>query len=296
MEEGDEKRLFLGVHVVGSWPPSFPSGKLIEEEMRHITLAFFGVTSFSRLSSLLPSMPKPPFPMGLGGVGDHIEFFSHVVATHVTWLEEDDLLKNSLLKQEDSSRIQGIDQLMPALPTPEGMELRLGRSFMEYYTLVQAWLKANGYPTDTRPYNPHITLARQPFSFHEWKQFSSPIPFYATGIYLYESLGHSHYKPLWEIPLPAPFEEIEHTADIAFLVQGVTLRQLLLHGYLALAFKFPSLLSEKISDEPIDSLDDVIIALNDVIGRADQTIGVPFKAVSFHGEHRDNQWIMIVDV
>ncbi len=259
MEKGDAKRLFLGVHVVGSWPPSFPPGNLIEEEMRHITLAFFGVTSFSRLSSLLPSMPRPPFPMGLGGIGDRIEFFSHVVAAHVTWLEEADL-------------------------------------FTEYYTLVQAWLKSHGYPTDTRPYAPHITLARQPFSFHEWKQFPMPIPFYATGIHLYESLGHSHYKPLWEIPLPPPFEEIEHTADIAFLVRGTTPRQLLLHGYLALAFNFPPLLTEKLSEEPLDSLDDVIIALNDVIGRADQTLGVPFKAVSFHGDHRDNQWIMIVDV
>ena len=186
MAQEDEKCLFLGVHVVGSWPRSFPPARLIEEEMRHITLAFFGVTSYSRLSSLLPSMPKPPFPVGLGGMGDYIEFFSHVVATHVTWFEETHL-------------------------------------FLEYYTLVQAWLNAHGYPTDTRPYNPHITLARQPFSFHDWKQIISPIPFYATGIHLYESLGHSHYKPLWEIPLPAPFEEIEHTADIAFLVRGMAL-------------------------------------------------------------------------
>ncbi|MBS0616301.1 MAG: hypothetical protein JSR58_07120 [Verrucomicrobia bacterium] len=255
----DEKRLFLGIPVIGSWPSSFPDGRLIEEEMRHITLAFFGTTSFERLISLLSSLPQPPFSMGLAGVGDHIKFFSHVAAAHVTWLEEVDL-------------------------------------FSKYYEGVQNWLKNHRYPVDTRPFLPHITLARSPFSFHEWKAFFAPIPFYGKSICLYESLGQSHYKPLWEIPLPAPFVEIEHTADIAFCIQGKTPRQLLMHAYLALAFKFPALLTEKIPDDSTHSLDDVIIALNDIISRADQTLGVPFKAVSFHGEHQNNQWTMIVDV
>lgn len=49
-----------------------------------------------------------------------------------------------------------------------------------------------------------------------------------------------------------------------------------------------------------DTLDDVIGRLNRQIGTADGDMGVPFKAVSYHGTLRNEgsylAWEMIVDV
>ncbi len=115
-----------------------------------------------------------------------------------------------------------------------------------------------------------------------------------------ESLGHSHYQPLWRHSFLPPFAEIEHTADIAFLIRGADFYELFLNAQLALAFKFPALLSYLSKEKDFPSLDTVIAALNEVVARADLDIGVPFKAVSYHDEmayHSNHlEWKMIVDV
>lgn len=138
----------------------------------------------------------------------------------------------------------------------------------------------------------HVTLPRKPCDEEKWKSSFRPLPLFVKNINLYESLGFSKYKVLWQYPLHAPFEEIEHTADIAFIVRG----DLFLHAQLALAFYFPPMLryydSRKITD-----FDAIVAALNAILAKVDGEIGCLFKAISFHGtEKPTEEWEMIVDV
>ena len=138
----------------------------------------------------------------------------------------------------------------------------------------------------------HVTLAREPYDKHAWKESFQPLPMYVKNINLYESLGHSKYKIIWQHPIISPFEEIEHTADIAFIVRG----ELFLHAQLALAFHFPPMI-RYFDERKIVNLEEIVTALNRMIARVDSEIGCPFKAVSFHGtRNQTNEWEMIVDV
>lgn len=138
----------------------------------------------------------------------------------------------------------------------------------------------------------HVTMSRKPYNVEDWKKSFQPLPMYAKNIHLYESLGYSKYKVLWTHPILPPFEDIEHTADLAFLVR----REHYLNAQLALAFHFPLLL-RYYDDRKIESLDEIVSALNLLIARADGEIGCPFKAVSFHGTDEDkDEWEMVVDV
>jgi RNA 2',3'-cyclic 3'-phosphodiesterase len=153
--------------------------------------------------------------------------------------------------------------------------------------------------TDEREWRAHITMARKPFDGPAWKKAFEPLPVAIKGMHLYESTGNLTYVPVRSWEMAAPFLEVPHTADIAFEVRGESVQQIFLHAAVALAFEFPPLLGYMGEVEVVD-LDDVIIALNDLVARADADVGVPFKAVSFAGELRKFdgllEWEMIVDV
>lgn len=265
--KGGESRLFFGAQVLAPWPHDYPEGRMIPEETRHVTMAFLGPTSLPRLEALLPSVPHPPFRIGPAGVGNKLVFLPpekhRVAALSIEWLDP------------------------PSV-------------FNTYQETFSDWLKKGGYPPDERPWFPHVTLARAPFDTTEWQRHFTPLPLFVSAIRLYQSMGTLDYKPLWEIPLMPPFEEKEHTADLAFLIRGNTPQELHQHAQLALAFKSPMLIpffGKKLQD----SLDGIIIALNEMVGIADAECGSPFKAISFHGqikadEHKLLHWEMIVDV
>lgn len=185
------------------------------------------------------------------------------------------------------------------------------------YQIEEAWKKAPplpeiGYGTtfDQMFFTPHVvgwhsihpdghvTLARSPYSRSEWEKAFIPLPVLFYQLHLYESLGYSQYHVLKTHATLPPFEELEHTADIAFKVRGQTLDQLAYHAYLALAFRDPHLLKYPL--RPTQNLTDVITELNRVILSADADFGTPFKAVSHHGlleqEQNHHTWEMIVDV
>jgi len=146
---------------------------------------------------------------------------------------------------------------------------------------------------------PHVSISRDPFDKEAWESFSCQIPFFIQGIALYKSLGHSNYQLLWGHQLLAPFEEIEHTADIAYKIRGENYSQLALHAVFALSFSFPAFLKYLKNIPALSSVQDIVALLNRWIAEIDILEGIGLKAVSYHATIEKNdllEWTMIVDV
>lgn len=268
MPSPETKRLFFGLEVISPWPDSLPQGRLLEESHRHLTLAFLGNTDFSKLSVVLPSIPLPSFTMGLVGKFDKCLFLPekhpHVVAWHVEWMDNADALGS-------------------------------------YQKTLTHWLMSQDFlPKSESQFLPHVTLCRKPFIKKNWEKSFETLPLIAKDIHLYESLGGLKYRPIWTQSFIAPFDEIDHTADIAFWIRGKNLDQLYIHAQTALAFHSPILMNYFLNQGSIDTLDSIIARLNGAITRADSEIGCSLKAVSYHGHilEKNNilEWEMIVDV
>lgn len=261
--------LFFGLEATSPWPSSLPRGKLILEQHRHATLAFLGAVDWEKLAEVLDSIPSHPFRAGLAGAFDKNLFLPKRHPNVTCW------------------HVDFFDALEP---------------LEKYQKSLNHWLKASGFSPDHREQNwlPHVTLARQPFDLESWKKHFAPLPVLFKFMHLYQSIGNSEYNKLWSLQLPLPWNEIEHTADIAFQIRGETLQQVYRHALLALAFKFPPLLLYLPTSSELFTLDDIVILLNEAIALADQKVGCPLKAVSFHGEiEKLNDilcWEMIVDV
>lgn len=260
------KKLFFGLEICATWPDTFPQGRIIAEPFRHITLAFLGYVDFDLLSALLSSMPVPPWKIGRVGILDSCMFlperYPRVVAYH--------------LKEFDSVLIS-------------------------YHDTLNAWLAANNFATAKRNFLPHVTISRGHFIPKQWREAYQPMPCTLTNFNLYEGLGNSNYKVVWQHQILPPFKEIEHAGDLAFHVSAETLPQLHLHAQIALAFKYPELLPFLQPNKLATTLTEIIFDLNDLISTADQHIGSPCKAVSLHGDiiHYENNtiaWDMIIDI
>lgn len=145
----------------------------------------------------------------------------------------------------------------------------------------------------------HVTLARKPFDEEGWRRAFQKLPVLFPALHLYESHENLLYKPIWTHSLIPPFEEIEHTADIAYKVRGRDLHEIYNNAKMALAFRFPQMLDFYSQTEP-KTLDALISDLNRSVSLADSAIGCPFKAVSFSSKMLQNdaftEWEMIVDV
>jgi RNA 2',3'-cyclic 3'-phosphodiesterase len=264
----ESKRLFFGMEIHAPWPDSFPKGRLLDANHRHLTLAFLGETDYGKLQESLKTFPQPNFKVGFAGQFDQCLFLPekhpHVAAWHIKWLEDE-------------------------------------KDLIEFQKTLVLWLQAKGFFPDTKhPFMAHVTLCRNPFQIKEWKNTFETLPAIASSIKLYESLGHAHYMSLWELSLAQPFTEIEHTADIAYQIRGTNYDQLFAHGALALAFNFPAILPFFSRKEGLLHIEEVIVALNQLVAYADQEIGCPFKAVSFHDTIQEENgvlhWEMIIDV
>ncbi len=263
----ESQRLFFALQVEAPWQQELPHGRILDASIRHITLAFLGNGKFTPLLEKLGTIPAPPFQIAPAAIADSLIFLPKenpkVAATSVQWLN-------------------GFNAVL-------AWQQQIGK-----------WLSDLGYVLDKRPFLPHITLARSPFDPESWRKTFHPVPFFTPALHLYQSLGNLHYKPLWSYPLIPPFEELDHTADIAFLIRGASLKEIHLNAQIALSFKHPSLV-RYFTAELADTLDEIIIDLNRMIAQIDSEEGSRFKAVSFHGEiHQTAEqiltWEMIVDV
>lgn len=264
------KRVFFAFEIEAPWPHELPSGRCLAEKDRHLTTAFLGEIHLPSLLEVLPQLPKPDFTIGKVGVFSHCLFLPdrhpNVVAWHIDWLDD---------------------------PSP----------LISYHEKLILWLNEHGFfvKVHDNGFLPHVTICRKPFQAVDWKKAFSPIPMMIKNFNLYESLGHSCYQACWSHSIKSPFEELEHTADVAFLIRGENIAEIYRHARMALAFLFPLVLSIAVDDKAPKSLDDVIINLNELVAVLDQQEGCPFKAVSFHGtlkevENKTFEWEMIVDV
>lgn len=265
------RRVFFGIEALGPWSSEIPKGRLIPLEGRHLTLAFLGFVKDERIGRLMSYIPKPPWTIGLIAEAKAPILLPpkrpRCLAWQIDVLESKDKFETY---QKDLSEFLAKEKLLP--------ENETARSFL-----------------------PHITLTRSPFDVQEWIQSFKKQYITLSGMHLYESLGQSTYRPIHSWPVLLPFEELDHTADIAFLLRADSIRTLALHAFCALAAKCPSIINSPFAHQTITSLDELIEKLNQAIAHLDIHEGSPFKAVSYHGElvERENgimEWEMIVDV
>ena len=96
------------------------------------------------------------------------------------------------------------------------------QNLVPYQKELADWLKVELKDTIL-----HATLCRKATHIQEWKECFHPLPFQSTSFHLFESLGFSRYRSLWQFDLPPPFVEVPHTADLAFLVRAESIEKLL---------------------------------------------------------------------
>ena len=267
----NQKRVFFGFEALAPWPDKLPSGRMLDSHQRHMTVAFLGNIRYPDLENVREELPKPNFTLGFTGYfNESLQLpprHPNVVAWHVKF-EPKTMAALHLFHEQLTSVLKSV-QLLPE--------------------------------KEDRKLLPHVTLCRFPFDSKQWQKQFTPLPVIFTRFNLYESTGQLHYTTLWTHDLIPPFEEISHTADIAFIIRGNDVSEIYTHALTALAFKHPSLTKYLGDETQITNLDAIIVKLNEVIALADEESGCSFKAISYHGELTQDQkgifnWEMIVDV
>lgn len=270
MREADNslKRLFFGIEICAPWPEQLPPGRVLSPAHRHITLAFLGSVPYQAVMKHIDRLLQVPFAVGFCGHFDACLALPpghpRVIAWHAKWYDNSSAL-------------------------------------LDYQKELVRRLREAGLLTEDREWLPHVTLCRAPCAFSAWEKAFLPLPFFCKAVHLYESTGGLKYEPLKSVRLIQPFEEVEHTADIAFLIRAQNFEGLHAHAFCALCFKFPRLFPYFTAEPKISSIEQVVWALNRAISQADREIGCELKAVCYHGEITSPatgviQWEMIVDV
>lgn len=263
-----KKRLFIALEVDAPWQETYPSGRVLEPQARHLTLLFLGNQELDACKTVFQK--ASPLPR-IAPVA---------------------LLEKALFLPQDKPRVVAWYLNL----------LRQEAFWSRYRRDLVKIAKEEGFviQNENRSFLPHVTIARGPFKQEEWQRHLIPLPSRIKSMQLYESLGNAKYKVLEKKSMRLPFEEFSHTADVAFLIRGESMQQLHLHAMMALAFIFPQMIDSFEYPEENKQLEQVIYALNKWIAVVDRQIGCPFKAVSFHGIIREVggmlEWEMVIDV
>ena len=156
------KRLFIACSIQADWPQQFPPGKLLSVDNRHMTFAFLGMVDEEKIA-LLNDIPKVKFTHQPEGLFD---------------------------------KILALPKRRPRAMTYHACFTCEADVIIDYQQRLVGWLRAHEFKTDSRPFLPHVTIARPPFKPGQWKHTFKPFPFRITGVHLYESLGNRQYKKL----------------------------------------------------------------------------------------------------
>lgn len=254
------QRLFFAAEISAAWPAHFPSGRVIQPIFRHMTLSFLGQASPEKLMSKIEEAPKPKWRTPPSGIFNQWIFLP-----------------------EESPRVVAATPLF----------LEGEKELLEYQKQLAGWVEISTH------FLPHVSVCRDPFDQSSWASFPCKIPFFIAGIALYKSLGHSRYQLLWGNKSIPPFDEIEHTADIAYKIRGDTFTELATHALLALSFSYPAFIRYFHCVPEMHSTKEIVQLLNQWIAEIDTLEGIGLKAVSYHATTEKNdflEWVMIVDV
>lgn len=269
--KGFKKKIFFGLKADANWPAFSSKARFIEDKNRHMTLAFLGMQPYNELDFFFKSIPKPPL-VGFSAVAEEILFLPFNKPSTASY----------------SLRfLTGKDRLLDY------------QKKLSFYLIQKDLISLID---QKRAFLPHVTFARQPFEKDKLKFEFTKFVITLSDLHLYESLGGLSYSPLVTNEIRVPFEEIDHTADIAYLIRGESLEEIALNAK-------ASLMSRELnietffnhSKKDFSSIESIILWLNEAIRTQDINEGSPFKAVSHHGKlKKDNKniftWEMIVDV
>ena len=153
-----------------------PEGRAINEEYRHLTIAFLGNVNWELFEPALDAVPVPGLKVGLTGMFDQLLFLppgrANVCALHAEWT-------NAVF------------------------------DFDAYQQTLAKWLEEQGISIHLHKngFLPHVTICRRPFSKKEWEDAFSPVPFYLSNFHLYESHPGLIYRPVWTFPILPPFDQ-----------------------------------------------------------------------------------------
>lgn len=195
------KRVFFGFNIITKWPKVLPKGRLLQEHERHMTVAFLGNIDYSLLEKVLMDIPKPTSPIGFSGTFNKIKFLPEKHPNVVAWHGD---LGQDLEWVQDYSKVL-VDWLIS-----RGFDVRRHEEFL-----------------------PHVTVARKPFMYGEWRQQFTKRIFVTSALNLYESVGGLRYVPIWSHALLPAFEQM---GENNFLVRGAVEDKLVQHAAHALAY------------------------------------------------------------
>ncbi|MFA5249952.1 MAG: hypothetical protein WC371_00890 [Parachlamydiales bacterium] len=271
-------RLFLGFRLFSAFLKNEPEGRLIEKKQRHLTLLFLGEVEKAQIEPLFFQLPLPDLAIAPTGYFDKLLFlpFFHprVVAGRLVFFNPS----------------------------------QFSRELEQYRRKVQAFFSGHGLvPEGKRKFLAHTAFARYPFQKKAWKKAFEPFPVILTSFHLFQSLG-GLYQPLVSKVFLPPFEELKNQTAPAFLIRGHNFEELKRNAEMALAFQHPPLLAY-LNHKKVSSLEEVILALNDLIYRLELKDGSPFKAIAFHTKLSEKkyppptaegrsfwEWEMLVDI
>jgi len=273
MQKKEQKRVFFGFEIDSFWIDLPKENKIIDEKMRHITLLFLGDVPADEITSYideLSKLEKTSFDIGPVGYFNKCLFLPH---------------KNPRLVAFEVDFFNKIDEI---------------KKFQKL--LLNFFNKKNIPLKEKKPFLPHVTISRGHFDKKKWEDHFKLAPLYIKSMNLYESFENSKYSTLWKEDFIKPFEEIKHTADMAFIIRGKNFVDLLYNSFIALSFKLLDFLKYiYLLRADVNNIDDVIINLNEIVTQSEiDGIFLPFKAISFHSniikEKNILNWEMIVDV
>lgn len=211
-----KKRLFFGMSLFVPWPDTFPKGRVLDMNSRHLTLAFLGDCFFSELYNF----PVPSYSLGSVGYFDELLFLPKRKPKVASW----------------------------------HLKCLIENGLFEYQRSLIDWLLSCGYELERRDFLPHVTVARSPFNEEEWSSAFKPLPFCLTGLHLYESLGNLVYKPLKSYPLLQSIQREFFGKSSCFLIRWKELEDLFISVQMAIAYAFPNFIENVLLKESFENL------------------------------------------